>query len=175
MAKVRFSPAKIALASLGLLIMGGAAASPALQLDKPSQVTGKLCPDLVIEGLWAKACTTCSCQCPGKTYSLSAQVFEGAVVRIKNTGNVRSGETRLEIAAEKGFFVSGPNAYLNIPAIDPGKTYVAHAAGFHVFYNASTGLRVHAIIDYQNRVAECDENNNMKVVTTCEAYPDILI
>jgi CARDB len=175
MAKARFSLVKLVLAGLVLLALGGAAVSLARQLDKPSQVTGRLCPDLVIEGLWAKACSNCSCQCPGKSYSLSAQVFEGAVVKIKNTGNARSGETRLEIAAEKGFFVSGPNVYLDIPAIDPGKTYVAHSAGFHVFYNVSTGLRIHAIVDYQNRVAECDETNNMKVVTTCEAYPETLI
>lgn len=134
-------------------------------------------PDLTVVGLWAQKCTSCSCQCLGKTYSLSASVFEGAVVKIKNIGRARSGPCRLEISAEKGFFSSGPNANFNIPELAPGVTFTVRTGpGFHVFYNThATGLRIHASIDFTKVVDECDEKNNMKVVTACEEFRERLI
>jgi hypothetical protein len=142
------------------------------QLMQPPQTATKtLCPDLIVESISAQTCTHCSCQCAGKTYSISSQVFEGAVVIVKNIGNARSGVTRLEISAEKGFFSSGPNAYVDIPPIDPGKRYIVRVPGFHVFYDPhATGLRIHATVDYQNMVSECNESNNMTVVTSCNEY-----
>jgi len=173
----RFITIKISLVLFIVLIAALSVLAMAQQLKQPP-LTVKFCPDLTVVGIWAEKCTSCSCQCQGKSYGIYANVYEGIVVEIKNIGNAASGECRLEISAEKGFFSSGPNVYKNIPRIDPGKTYIVRVSGdaWHVFYNRyATGLRIHAIVDYQNKVSECKEDNNMKVVTNCEQYPVHLI